>query len=134
MLQKRFCFFFLDLVNEDVGLQHGKLATFPDQSLATSADQFSDNIDATKPDNGRLYKPSVFWCPKDNFKPNVYLELILVQEYYLFAVSVQGYLVSSADFTKDFRVSYSQDYADWEEYNQLFSVSCHILDKYHIIS
>ena len=97
-------------------------AAFPDESLATSADQ-SDKTSAN-PSNGRLYKPELFWCPKAPFR-DFYLELILVQEYYIFAVSIQGKLRDFIDsnFTTDFSISYSGSYANWLKYDRKFKVS-----------
>jgi hypothetical protein len=107
-------------VNEDIGFQYGKSEIFPD-SLATSSDQF-DNGDAN-PRNGKLYTPNKFWCPYDQSEAS-YLELILVQKYYIFAVSIQGRPTSSGKiFTRAFSISYSDDYTNWEEYNTKFKVS-----------
>ena len=113
--------FFIELVNEDIGFQYGKSATFPDVSLATSFNQFDE--DHANPRDGRLYKPWKFWCADDIFAPS-YLELILVQKYYVFAVSVQvKTLTSNEAFTINFTILYSDNYAHWTHYNSQFKVS-----------
>ena len=96
---------------------------FPDESLATSSDQFA-KITAN-PSDGRLYKPGKFWCPDAPFDP-FYLELILVQKYYIFAVSIQGKLkiFDGSNFMMEFSISYSDNYASWFKYDRKFKVSC----------
>jgi hypothetical protein len=97
-----------------VGFQYGNSATFTDESFATTLKQFSTE---NKPRDGRLYKPQSFWCSRRAALPS-YLELILVQEYYLFAVSVQGQTLSDdSDFAMEFEISYSDNYANWKQYN-----------------
>ncbi len=110
-----------ELVNKDVGFQYGKSATFPDESLATSSDQFDK--DHANPRDGRLYKPWKFWSPLYFDDPS-YLELILVEKYYIFAVSVQGQpQASKNNFTMNLAITYSNNYARWKKYNAKFRVS-----------
>ena len=120
-------YFCLELLSEDIGFQYGKSASFPDGSFATSSNQF-DEVPAS-PSNGRLYKPWTFWCPKSLFE-YFYLELILVQKYYIFAVSIHGQLVSHKDFRTDFSISYSQDYDIWQQYDGTFTVSYQLKFKH----
>ncbi len=111
-----------ELVNEDIGFQYGKSATFPVEGLATSSDQFDEEHPNPPPD-GRLYKPWKFWCPVDPLEPS-YLELILAKKYYIFAVSVQGQPpTSSNNFMMNLAISYSNNYARWEKYMAIFRVS-----------
>ena len=112
--------FYLELLNEDIGFKYNGF--FPDESLATSADQYKKG--GANPSNGKLYKPWTFWCPNDREK-FFYLELVLVQKYYMFAVSIHGRLVTG-DFKTDFTISYSQDYASWPQYDATFTVSYQI--------
>ena len=110
-----------ELVNEDIGFQYRKSATFPDESLATSSDQFDKVL--ANPRDGRLYKPWKMWCPKDPSK-DFYLELILVEKYYIFAVSVQARpRMSNNNFKMNLAISYSDNYASWKKYNAEFNVS-----------
>ena len=114
--------FFLVLVNKDIGFHYGS-GTFPDESLATSSEQFDK--DHANPRDGRLYKPSKFWCPNNIFKPS-YLELILVEKYFVFALSVQGRPVTSDEnFAINFSISYSENYAHWKSCSSKFRVSFH---------
>ena len=111
----RYCFC-LELLNEDIGFQYNK--SFPDESLATSDVQFRK--DFAHPSNGRLYKPWKFWCPSVHSE-SFYLELVLVQKYYIFAASIQGHFVSN-DFKTEFTISYSLDYEKWQQYDTTFTV------------
>ena len=109
-------------MNKDIGFHYGS-GTFPDESLATSSEQFDK--DHANPRDGRLYKPSKFWCPSNISKPS-YLELILVEKYFVFAVSVQGRrLTSDENFAINFGLSYSENYAHWRSCNSKFRVSFH---------
>ena len=113
----------LELVNGDIGFQYGdSFAVLPDASFATSPEQFVK--DTNNPRDGRLYKPWEFFCQKDLFDP-FYLELIVVQKYYVFAISVQGKR-SKVDRNVGFKVSYSDNYADWMDYNRKYTVSIYI--------
>ena len=117
-------FFYLGLINEDIGLQYGKYSTLSDASLATSSNQF-DKDDAN-PRDGRLYKPLKFWCPADRYEPS-YLEFILVEKYYIFAVSVQGQpLQSGDDFASEFTIAYSTNYRKWKEFNAKYKVGSYL--------
>ncbi|CAB4038087.1 Hypothetical predicted protein, partial [Paramuricea clavata] len=119
------------LVNEDIGFQYGKSATLPDESLTTSSDQFDQ---AGYPHNGRLYKPWKFWSPSYYDEP-FYLELILVQNYYIFAASVHGRLsTSNNNFTMEFSISYSENYATWKQYNPNFRFKFNnIIEKHTLV-
>lgn len=111
----------LELVNEDLGFQYGNSTVFPDESLATSPDEFDTNF--ANPKDGRLYEPEKMWCPKLANEP-FYLELILVKKYYIFAVSIQAKLLDDDRNTKtNFSISYSDNYAIWQHYNAIFQVS-----------
>ncbi|XP_028410342.1 uncharacterized protein LOC114532921 [Dendronephthya gigantea] len=116
---KTFGYLTEDLLNNDIGFQYGASSNvFPDESLATSSNQFDKVLH--NPRDGRLYKPWEWWSPKNRYLP-FYLELILVQQYYLFAVSVQGQ--STSNYMKDFRVSFSDNYRNWKDYNTKFIVN-----------
>ena len=113
----------IELVNSDIGFQYGNSSAFlPDESFATSPEQFKK--DTNNPRDGRLYKPWKYFCQKDirNF---LYLELILVRRYYVFAISVQGKRLSSTSNT-GFMVSYSDNYFNWIDYYAKYSVSMYI--------
>ena len=110
-------------MNEDIGFQYGKAATLPDESLSTSSGQFDKDH---YPRNGRLYRPWEFWQPIYDGE-SFYLELILVQKHYIFAISVQGKLpTSNNNFTMKFSITYSENYANWKQYNTNFRVSYYI--------
>lgn len=98
------------------------MAIFPDESLATSSQQFDKDDPNLR--NGRLYNPWEFWCP-DSIKDPSYLELILAQKYYIFAVSIQGQF-GIQGFTDEVRIIYADDYENWKEYNTTFKVGWQI--------
>lgn len=113
--------FVLDLLSEDVGLKFedkNDTKTFPDESLATSTAAFSGKY---PPWYGRLYEPKSAWCPKGTS----YIELILVEKYYIFAVSVQGYWYKYLKyyFPTKYRISYSDNYQDWYQHPSQVSVN-----------
>ena len=117
-------FFLLALLNEDVGLRFGdknNSTFFPDKSFATSTEQFYENY---PPWYGRLYGPIYAWCPENEVNPS-YIELILVEKYHIFAVSVQGYWEEFDDsyFPTKYRIYYSDNYQDWNEYPSQVSIN-----------
>lgn len=110
----------LELLNEDIGFKYGKSNILPDESLDTSTEQFND---IAPPYDGRLYKPGQFWCPIKAYKSS-YLELVLVEKYYIFAVSIQGRALSTDPyFVMDIHLSYSEKYSNWRKYDTTFKVS-----------
>ena len=118
-------------MNNDIGFQYGdSAAVFHNESLATSANQF--DLVNSNPHDGRLYKPCKWWCPRSPFH-SFYLELILVEKYYIFAVSVDGRRTSS-NFTKSFDVSYSDDYAKWIQNNDKYTVSTPYITLAELVS
>lgn len=113
-------------MNNDIGFQYGNSAdVLPDESLATSSNQFQEDYIDSHPRNGRLYKPWKSWCPRDPTEAAFYLELILVQKYYVFAVTVQANQGPQRNsmYMKNFSISYSEDYTNWTEYNTIYTVS-----------
>ena len=65
-----------------------------------------------EPKNGRLYM-SGSWCSLH--QPTSYIEIVLVEKYYIFAVSVQGFWESQSDvrFIEKYKISHSTNYQNW---------------------
>ena len=84
---------------------------FPDQTFTEIKQKLT--VSGKEPKYGRLYFPYSSWCSSE--KPTSYLEIVLVEKFYIFAVSVQGFFwkKSSILFTKEMRLLYSTDYQKW---------------------
>ena len=103
---------------------------FPDQSFPEKTMGKTKNGRDHK--YGRLYLPDSSWCSLETS----YLEIVLVEKFYIFAVSVQGFFSksSSISFTKKMRLHYSTDYQNW--YNTIDNgdewVSNNIMNNYKV--
>ena len=108
------CCYFLGLTSEDIGLKYdSQPMKFPDQSfIALKVTQ------GLEPKDGRLYLPESSWCIEET--TTSYLEIVLGENVYIFAVSVQGFVQSGSDFdfTKKLRLRYSTDYQKWYNHTE----------------
>ena len=125
--------YFLELISEDIGLKYDSQSKkFPDQSFP--AIKMVNPVNGRDHKYGRLYLPDSSWCSFE--RPTSYLEIVLVETFYIFAVSMQGFFrkSSSISFTKKVRLHYSTDYQNW--YNTTGNgdewVSNNIMNNYKV--